>query len=564
MSRGSFTFVLHSHLPYCRRAGRWPHGEEWLHEAASETYLPLLAALHDLAGEGVRYRLTIGVTPVLAEQLADADVRANLEDYLIDQRDRAYSDVARFEREGEPARASLADFYHRRFVWLLDQYVNRFGRDIVGALRQIQDSGYVEIAGSAATHGYLPLFERDSSIHAQIATGLRAYQRHFGRHAESFWLPECGYRPPFMTAPGGYRKPGLHEFLAEHGLYCFFVETNAIEGGAPLGKAAGDAVGPYGSIPRRYMVPLPTYPEPTLRTTLQPYWVFDTRIAAIGRERRTGLQVWSAEHGYPGDYHYLEFHKKDGGSGLRYWRVTGAKVDLAEKALYDPRTAGERVREHAAHFAGLVEDVVREFHAGTARHGIVSAAYDTELFGHWWFEGVDWLKEVLRRLAASEDVALTGAAEFIRKHPPDDVMAIPEGSWGQAANHFTWMNADTEWMWPIISDAQRRMETIVAQHPSPSQEIEAALNQAARELLLLQSSDWPFLVTTWQAREYATLRFSDHVERFRQLAAQIERGTADAALVENYREADNVFPDVDFRDFGEREGVAAQAAKSRR
>lgn len=564
MSTGAFTFVLHSHLPYCRWAGRWPHGEEWLHEGAVDTYLPLLAALHDLAAEGVRYRLTIGLTPVLTEQLADADVRRNLEEYLIDLRDRAYSDVGRSERDGEPTRAALADFYHRRFVWLLDQYTNRFGRDLVRAFRELQDAGFVEIASSAATHGYLPLFERDSSIYAQIATGVRAYQRHFGRPVESFWLPECGYRPPYVTGPGGYRKPGLHEFLAGQNVVCFFVETHAIEGGEPLGKAAGDALGPYGSIPRRYSVPRPAYPEPTMRTTLLPYWVFDTRVAALGREKRTGLQVWSAEHGYPGDYHYLEFHKKDGVSGLRYWAVTGRNVDLADKAWYRPDAAAKRVRAHADHFSNLVQDILRSFHAETGRKGIVVAAYDTELFGHWWFEGIDWLKEVLRRLAASADVDLTGAAEFVRAEPPEDVLALPESSWGQAGNHFTWMNADTAWMWPIITAAQERMERLVAKYPSPSPAVREALDQAARELLLLESSDWPFLVTTWQAREYATLRFSEHVERFNQLAGQLEQGGVDAELVARYRELDNVFPDIDYRDFEAREGIAAPPVKDRR
>src|SRR5205823_8015871 len=103
-------------------AGRWPQGKEWIHEAATETYLPLLAALHDLADEKVGYRLTIGITPVLAEQLADADVLRNLEEYLDDLRARAMSDVSRFEREGEPERAATATFHRDRFVSLLDQF----------------------------------------------------------------------------------------------------------------------------------------------------------------------------------------------------------------------------------------------------------------------------------------------------------------------------------------------------------------------------------------------------------------------------------------------------------
>jgi 1,4-alpha-glucan branching enzyme len=554
--QGAFTFVLHSHLPYARMAGRWPHGEEWIHEGATDTYLPLLAALHDLAAEGIRYRLTISLTPVLAEQLADPDILSNLDAYIEDLRDRAQSDIARFERGGEPHRAYVARFYRDRFSDLLDQFRNRFGRDLIGAFRWLQDEGYVELATSAATHGYLPLFERDSSIYAQVRQGVRTYRKHFGRAPESFWLPECAYRPAYIREDG-VRKPGIEEFLAGEGLVVFFVETNAILGGQPIGKAAGDAVGPYGAVPKRYTIPHTEYPEPSERTTFQPYWVAEPRVAALGRNIQTGLQVWSADHGYPGDFVYREFHKKDGESGLHYWRVTGARVELGDKDLYDPYAGFERTKEHARHFSALVENEVTSYAAGSGRYGIVSAAYDTELFGHWWFEGVAWLKEVLRDLAQSETVALTGAAEYVRNHPPEDVVALPEGSWGQQGTHFTWMNADTAWMWPVINGAQRRMEEIVASHRDAPP---SALAQLARELLLLESSDWPFLVTTGQARQYAELRFTEHVERFDALAAQIANDAVDDATVALLYERDKLFADADPRDFEAREGVAGPIA----
>ena len=540
-SQGAFTFVLHSHLPYARMAGRWPHGEEWIHEAATETYLPLLAALFDLAEEGVSYRLTIGITPVLAEQLADADVLRNFDDYLTDLEQRAISDVSRFERAGDEQRANVSRFHRDRFGWLLDQFRVRFGRSIIGGFRWLQDNGYVEIASSAATHGYLPLFEQDSSIRGQIATGVRAYKRHFGRAPESFWLPECAYRP---ERDG---RAGIETFLADGGLTTFFVETHTILGGNPVGKAQGDAVGPYGEVPKRYTVPCAEAAPPAKRTTFEPYWVAEPKVAAIGRNLAIGMQVWSADHGYPGDFWYREFHKKDGDSGLHYWRVTGARVELGDKQVYHPGQAFDRAHEHAAHFADLVETQAAEYHADSGRYGIVSAAYDTELFGHWWFEGVTWLQDVLRRLAASDVVDLTGAAQFVREHPPEDVVQLPEGSWGQQGTHFTWMNADTQWMWPLINDAQRRIETVIERCGSTAPA--EAMAQLARELLLLESSDWPFLVTTGQARQYAELRFSQHLERFETLASQIEAGTVDANLVADLAHRDNVFPDIDVRDF---------------
>ncbi len=549
MKLGAFTFVLHSHLPYARKAGRWPHGEEWIHEAATETYIPLLAALHDLADEGVSYRLTIGVTPVLAEQLADADVIRNLEEYLEDLRERAATDIARFGATGDVHREGVARFHTERFTWLLDQFRRRFAMDLIGALRSLQDRGYIEIAGSAATHGYLPLFERDSAIHAQIHTGVRAHRRHFGASPRSFWLPECAYRPAIDT-PGAYR-PGLEDFLAAEGITAFFVETGAILGGRPATGAS--AIGPYGEIG----APKPSPGHDALaRTTFQPYRVARSTVAAIGRNNAMGEQVWSADRGYPGDPAYREFHKKDDESGLHYWRVTGRTAGLGEKQLWDPEAAFARVDEHARHFAALVEAQVHEYHDAGGRYGIVSAAYDTELFGHWWFEGIAWLRLVLRHLAASDVVDLTGAAQYIEEHPPKEAIALPEGSWGREGTHVTWQNAETAWMWQRVDEAQRRMEHIVAATQSAIGEIAFAVAQAARELLLLESSDWPFLVTTGQAREYAERRFNGHAERFDQLADQIEAGFVDMAFAAEAFERDKVFTDIDPRDFAERQGMA--------
>ena len=564
MKQGAFTFVLHSHLPYCRQAGRWPHGEEWIHEAAAETYVPLLQALWELRDEGVPFKLTIGVTPVLAEQLRDPLVNEHFVHYLEDRKAASQSDVVRHRSAGGKQLVTLAEFYRDFYTGVLTTYRERFGSDLVGAFKSLQDSGHVELATSAATHGYLPLLDRDSSIEAQIATGVRSYQRMFGRAPRAIWLPECAYRPGYLATEDGvtYEKPGIEKFLGDHGLKVFFSETHTIEGGRPVGKAAGDAVGPYGDLQRRYLVPVPEYREPTHRTTFEPYLVSGVDVAVIGRNNRTGMQVWSGDHGYPGDFWYREFHKKDGTSGLQYWRITGTRVDLADKGEYRPDMARNQMFEHARHFATLVEELVSGYHAQSGRYGIVSSAYDTELFGHWWFEGVGWLREVLRLLAVSDVVQLTTATEFIEQHPPENVLALPESSWGQGGGHFTWMNVDTEWMWPIIRTAERRMERLVEANPSASEPTLEVLQQAARELLLLQSSDWPFLVSTGQAREYAIARFEQHVERFEQLAEAIETGAGPnaRALAADLYERDRLFPDVDYRQFRTREAYTASAA----
>lgn len=555
--KGAFTFVLHSHLPYCRLAGRWPHGEEWLHEAISETYVPLLNALYDLRDEGVRYRLTIGITPVLAEQLADETVLEHTGIFLQDKITAAAADVPRFVAAGDAHMAFLAGFYRDTFQRVLDSLQKRYAGDIIGAFRRLQDEGYIEIITSAATHGYLPLFSRDSSIRGQLKAGVDGYVRHFGRKPRAIWLPECAYRPAYINEVGVVR-PALEEFLAPLGLGCFFVETHAIEGGRPVGKAANDvAIGPYAAVQRRYVVPL-AEGSSSRGTTYRPYYISgsghgltDPPVAAIGRNNRTGMQVWSGEWGYPGDQDYREFHKKDHISGMQYWRVTGARVDLGQKDVYHPDWATYKVGEHSRHFAGLVEELLANYHQESGQFGIIASNYDTELFGHWWFEGIEWIKQVLRHLAGSETVELMTASEYLASYPPEGVMAVPESSWGAGGGHWTWDNPDTHWMWEPIHEAEARMEQIVAAHPAATGPTAQALQQMARELLLLESSDWPFLVTTGQAGQYAIQRFRGHLDRFSQLADLIEAQAYDraAALAEELWEIDKVFPTIDYRWF---------------
>ncbi|MGQ9516185.1 MAG: 1,4-alpha-glucan branching protein, partial [Anaerolineae bacterium] len=457
---GAFTFVLHSHIPYCRRAGRWPHGEEWLHEAIAETYIPLLNALYDLQEEGVPFHLTIGITPILCEQLADPLVLEHLRAYLQEKQEAAEADIRRFDPAGERQLHFLAGYYAQWYAHIRSSLDERFGGDIIGAFRHLQDAGRIEILTSAATHGYLPLLARDSSISAQLTTGVRSYMRHFGRRPRAIWLPECAYRPAYyVDASGGHwRKPGIEEFLAEQRLGLFFCETHAIEGGTPIGKARESVIGPYGEVPKRYLVPIAGYAEPTKRTTYRPYYVAGTEVAVMGRNNRTSMQVWSADWGYPGDGDYREFHKKDGISGMQYWRVTGPRLDLSQKDLYHPDWAEYKAHQHARHFAGLVEELLAQYARENAGDfGIIAAMYDTELFGHWWFEGILWMREVLRNLAGSETVELTTASDYLAKHPPEDVLALPESSWGAGGTHFTWDNPDTHWMWEPIHQAELRM-----------------------------------------------------------------------------------------------------------
>ncbi len=530
----------------------WPHGEEMIHEAIAETYLPLARTLRAWERDRIPARLTLGLTPILLEQLADRDVLDSFVAYVE-------VEIAAAERDARHAdsaeRAALAGFYVRFYRDTLALF-DEIGGDLVGAFRHARHVGLIDTLTCAATHAYLPLLDRDSTIASQLDVGRATSRRHLGASTGGIWLPECAYRPAYYDGTGRLR-PGLEEFLEQRGLTHFFGETAAVAGGAAVGKAAGDVLGPYG-VPRRRTGPTSAAADRP-RTVLVPFAVRDSGVAVFGREPRTGLLVWSASQGYPGDFAYREFHRKDSVSGLQYWRVTGAGVNLADKASYDPAAARARVGVHARHFADEVAALLASGRGEDGLPPLVVAAFDTELFGHWWFEGVEWLDAVAREVAGRADMALMGTAAYLDRHPPEEAIDLPESSWGAGADHTTWANEQTADLWATIHEAERRMDRLVAlAGDRPAQR--RALAQAAREMLLLAASDWPFLISTGQAVEYARERFRGHSDRFSALARIIEANRTDgdaATYVAECERADNPFPDIDPRLFVARQGRAA-------
>lgn len=549
-----FAFVLHGHLPYARAAGRWPHGEEWIHEAILGTYLPLLVELYGLRDERATYRLTLGLTPVLLEQLADADINERFGEYAADQARRAEEDVRRFAELGDYALESLAARYLKHYETLVQAYRRRFDRDLVGAFADLQRTGHVEILTSAATHGYLPLLQRPSAIRGQLLTGTASTRRLLGIEPSGMWLPECAY------------APGIERFIEEAGITHFFVDAalfagQAVDASARRFTLAGDVAAHFGRWasgdggPGDWPQGGDAYAgEPDV---LQPYLVASSRVAAIARHPRVSGQVWSAAHGYPGDGAYREFHRKDEISGLRYWRVTDRSSDLGQKQTYDWETALDRARSHAQHFVDLARRELAAHRAQTGRDGLLVASFDLELFGHWWFEGVHWLGATLRAFAAGhrdqdQEPGTTSVAAYLGAAPPKRSITLREGSWGKDNDHSTWLNDQTAWMWPELERRALTMEELASAAPaSPTSRRAAA--QAARELLLAQSSDWEFLISTGQAAAYARERFRVHLLRFERAVAIARDGskTAEAELAALER-ADNPFPDLDWSVYRER------------
>jgi 1,4-alpha-glucan branching enzyme len=564
---GSFALVLHSHLPYVLSHGSWPHGTDWLNEAAAETYIPLLDGLTDLIALGRRPHLTIGITPILTEQLADPGFRDGFSSYLDNHILAATKDEQTFASWKQDPMVLLAQRWRDYYASVKDHFDQRYGRDLVGAFRKLQDQGYIEIITCAATHGYLPLLSADTSVQAQVRQGVSTYRRHYGRAPRGIWLPECAYRPRYSwTSPvseeaAPYLRKGVEEFLSESGIEYFLIDSHLLKGGKAIGVYLDrfEALQRlWGQFSREYR----QRPEEAERTPHEVYLVgsgLDGKkpVAVFTRDPKTALQVWSGEWGYPGDGWYLDFHKKHFPGGLRYWRVTSPKSDLGDKQPYEPDRIEGRINENADHFVALVKDVLREYHGRSGKKGILCAPFDAELFGHWWFEGPRWIARVFSLIEDDPELELTTCSRFLDESKPSAVISLPEGSWGEGGFHYIWLNDWTKWTWAHVYEAEKELRDLLSSHGSSGDgNMQNILRQAARELLLLQSSDWQFLISTWSARDYAELRFGEHYEDFKRLAGMARRygsgewvDPGEWTFLGDCEKRDAVFPDLDLRWF---------------
>lgn len=563
MNIGSFIFVLHSHVPYVRKSGKWPHGEEMLHEIIGETYIPLLNSFDSLYKDGINPKVSLGLTPILLEQLNDKYMQREFIKYIKNRLNKAIAEQKSLKKLS-PEALPVSDFYIDWYTKILEDYEHKYNRDLISAFKFFQDNAQLDILTSAATHGYLPLLSRDSAIWGQLKTGINQYKRYFGRDPSGIWLPECGYRP--LTADN---RIGIETFLDEMNLKYFFSDSHVIE-------SAVQSDGSEKLIPA--YIPQPSWmmytnafvlthstPKTTKKskksasagvssevTTFHPYLVEDSEVYVFGRDNVTGMQVWSADWGYPGDFAYREFHKKSKETGIQYWKISNKKQGMKFKEYYNPQEAFRRSEEHALHFSDLVESHLFNYYKNNSKKGVVVSSYDTELFGHWWFEGVHWIEKVIRNFSSKDTVTLTSARDYIVSTSDSFALRLPESSWGNGGQHSTWLNNLTAPLWEIIHESEARFEILAQTHKNSKGISKKLLNQAARELLLLQSSDWPFLITTVQASDYATKRFYEHAQRFNLICDIIEDKknlTSNSSIVEEIFDVDNIFKQIDFRDF---------------
>jgi len=527
MKSGIFNLMLHSHLPYVLNHGKAPFGEEWLFEAVAESYVPLLNTLNELINQGISPKITISFSPILCEQLEDSTFTMKFKNYCYDKIQFAHNDKLNFIKSKESKeKIKLAEYWQRFYYCRFDEYYNTYNASIIQSFKKLQDNNHIEIITTAATHSYLPLFSTDESIEQQIELSQQSYQYYFGKKSNGIWLPECGYKPSLKNGYFDYRL-GIDQIIKKYDFHYFFTDQQSVINSLNIQGI-----------------------EDVTDCSLKLYQL-ESGIKVFVRNNDIAMQVWSNEIGYPGDSSYLEFHKKENTSNLRYWKITDKNIDIEFKELYDDDWQ-KKIDRHAYHFKHHLENIVNNYieNSNTKNNDsdnpVISLPFDTELFGHWWFEGIDFLKKFFIELERSEIIDTYTCSELLSKFDLKnkiinqyDTLQLVESSWGEGNDHRVWDNETTEWMWDIIHSAETRLlnlkKIIKSQaeyfiNDSGYESLKNLLELANKEFMLLSSSDWEFMVTNQVAKEYAKNRFLTHKNNFNSICNDIDKKSFDKTI----------------------------------
>lgn len=527
MEKGFLSIILHAHLPYVRHPEHDSFFEEnWLFEAITECYIPLIGVLDRLQRDKVNYRLTLSLSPTLITMLRDELLQYRYLKHLHKLLELAEKEILR--TRNQPEYQQLARLYRRFFLHTLNTYHDQYSCDLLSAFKKHRETGKLELITCAATHGFLPLLSvSETAVRNQVNVGIETFKAYFDFAPAGFWLPECGY------------YPGLEETLGDAGIRYFFADTHSIT---------------HASEAPRHGVHAPL--------------ACNNGVAVFARDPDSSRQVWSSQEGYPGDFDYREYYSDIGfeldmdyiapyllegkirtHTGIKYRRVTGKD---SAKEIYRPKAALQKTRQHAQDFINKRQRQINALSATMDRPPVIVAPYDAELFGHWWFEGPYWLEHVLRLAGENTNgIEAMSCRDYLDQGLSLQTATPSASTWGDQGYSSYWINEANDWIWPFLHKASAQMEKFVCELQgltvTPLQE--RALNQAVRSILLAQASDWPFIMKSGTTIAYANKRITDHLARFNYLHDSVRSGKIDERYLTALEIMDNIFPDLDFRNY---------------
>jgi len=524
MGKGLVGLTLHAHLPFVRNP-KHPRflEKDWLFEAISETYLPMLRMFNKLRSEGVPFRVTVSLSPTLCGMLADKLLQSRYVEYAERLLDLGTKEIVR--TMDQPDFNRLAKMYCSMHKNNLEDFNELYRQNILIGFRSLEDSGHLVLITTAATHAFLPLFqEYPQAVKAQIELAIMSHISHFRKKPKGFWLPECGF------------YPGLEKILASYDIDYFYTAAHAL--------TLADK-----KVDRGVYAPVNC----------------GNGISAFARDYGLSQAVWSEDDGYPVDRVYREFyrdigfdldtdylrpylHKPDIRSftGFKYWAIT-SKSNI--KTVYDPELANKRVLEHAGNFIYMIKRKTQSLESSLDRPPFFSIPFDAELFGHWWFEGISWFEQVLRLMAKEDQVELTTPERYLNQYPDNQQVQPALSSWGNKGYASVWVDGSNDWMYRHLHRSIDRMTELVERFPDQISLKGRFLKHAAREVLLAMASDWPFVVSNGTSVEYAQHRLKEHLHNFNLVYENMCRNSVNTEWLTRTEKKTNLFPDIDYRIF---------------
>jgi 1,4-alpha-glucan branching enzyme len=522
--KGYLCLVLHAHLPFIRHPEcDFFLEENWLYEAITESYIPLLEVFNKLAADKISFRLTMSITPTLATMLLDPFLQKRYIRHIEKLIELAEKECIRTKKQpqfNENAKMYLEKFKNCRKVFVEDNKCN-----LINGFKRLQNEGFLEIITCGATHGFFPNMQLNlNSVRAQIQIAAESYLEMFGRKPVGMWLPECGY------------FAGVEKFVEDAKMFYFFLDAHGILFAEPRPK--------YG--------------------VFAPVYCKGTKVAAFGRDIESSKSVWSSKEGYPGDFDYREFYRDIGfdldmdyigpyvdpigtriNTGIKYYRITGK---TEKKEPYVREAALRKAEIHAGNFMFNREKQIEYLASLMDRPPIIVAPYDAELFGHWWYEGPEWLDFLIRKIAKEQKIYTTcTASDYLAEHPKNQICTPSFSSWGYKGYSEVWLDGSNDWIYKHLNKISERMVECAKMFVSPTPVERRALNQMARELLLAQSSDWAFIMKNGTSVQYAVKRTKEHIANFNKLYEELKNGNIDENYLSLVESHNNIFPNINYR-----------------
>lgn len=520
--KSRLNFIFNAHLPFVRHP-EYPKflEEDWLYEAMNESYIPLLRMMYRLKADSVPFRLTFSLSPTLCSMLGDELLNERFAAYLDEHIELGDSELERLK--ACPEQKILAKHYRDELIANKAFYIDECQNRILNVFNALSNEGCLELITTAATHAYLPVYkDYPVAVNAQIETGVLEHNRHFDRMSEGFWLPDCGY------------YPGLEHVLRRHNISWTSLSSQA----------------------------LALSPDEPERGSYCPIKC-PNGLYCFVRDANLASLVWSPTEGYPTSPEYRDFYRDIGFdlpmdyirpyihepevrsfTGFKYYAITGK---TPEKGIYNLDKAAASVSAHARNFLFNLHGRTRNILDILDMEPVYTVCFDAELFGHWWYEGVLWLEELVRLCAEDEDVALITPIDFIRTKPVVQTLQPAFSSWGEGGYSEEWVDSSTNaWLYRHIIKAIERMQELSVRFPGQKSLKQRFLNQAAREMLLLMASDWMFIIHNKTSAGYAQKRIEGHIANVNLVYDNMCKNAVNTEWLVKAEKRDNLFKKLDY------------------